>query len=182
MAMSPNHRWGRDYRYPLVSTLDLQVLTHFWLTHLRSHPSLWPTSHRAPPQTSLSADLLCARGSRSLQERALPDLDSSTQPSPRLGAVLDSTLSFPFSGPKTCLSLLGLFNSCSPGCNYSLSDILILQKHQFVHIRLPLKHLLWIHFFPRIKPSPIGWVSYPEVESPSLEFFLPGESKEDSVA
>ena len=60
LTRSPNHRWGRDYRSPLVLTLDLQVLTHFWLTHLRSRPSLWPTSHRAPPQTSLPVDLLCA--------------------------------------------------------------------------------------------------------------------------
>lgn len=60
LTRSPNHRQGRDYRTPLVLTLDLQVLTHFWLTHLWSRPSLWLTSHRALTQTSLPVDFLCA--------------------------------------------------------------------------------------------------------------------------
>lgn len=60
LTRCPNHRRGRDYRAPPVLTLDLQVLTHFWLNNLCSHPSLWPTSHRAPPQTSFPVDLLCA--------------------------------------------------------------------------------------------------------------------------
>lgn len=108
-------------------------------------------------------------------------------PNPALTWVLSWTPHSPFpshpksscpicSGPQMCLSRLGLFNGCSPWPNFSPSDILTPQKRTFVHIRLPLKHLLWIPFSSRIKPKPCG-LGVPI----GLEFFLPDESREDGV-
>lgn len=51
-----------------------------------------------------------------------------------------------------------------------------------VHIRLLLKHLLWIPFSSRIKPKTRGCVAHPEAKSISLEFPLPSESREGGVA
>lgn len=163
LSRSPNHRRGGDYRAPPVLMLDLQLLTHFWLTHLWRRPNVWPTSHRTPPQTSFPVDLHCALeflqpgGTSTACSGQLHPAQPSPGCCPGLHPLLPPQPKSSGSGcsdPEMCLPYLGLFNSCSRWSNFSPSDLLIPPKCKSVHIRLLPKHLPWVPFFSRIKPKP----------------------------